>query len=175
MARWFWGSVLTVLVVVAGVGADHEKTEKAKHPGLERLKKLGGEWVVADPQGKPTNQVVSVYKLTAAGTAVHETIFPGAPHEMVTLYHLDGPDLVLTHYCALGNQPRLKADPKSPPNQLRFVFTGGSNLNPARDMHMHEGTITFVDDDRIESAWVAWKDGEPDSEHKVEMKLVRKK
>ena len=70
--------------------------------------------------------------------------------EMVSIYHLDGADLVMTHYCVLGNQPRMKADPKSPANQIRFEFAGGTNLDPAKDMHMHEGTLTFVDDDHIE-------------------------
>lgn len=179
MGRLFWGSGLVLLALAAWAGADEKKETKApadaKHPGLERLKKLTGEWLATDKDGKPTAQVVAAYKVTAAGSAVHETIFPGAAHEMVTVYHLDGKDLVLTHYCALGNQPRLKADPKSPANQLRFQFVGGSNLNPDKDMHMHEGTITFVDDDHIEWSWVAYKDGKPVEDHKVNVKLVRKK
>jgi hypothetical protein len=38
---------------------------------------------------------------------------------------MDGADLVMTHYCMLGNQPRMKADSKSPKNQIRFQFAGG--------------------------------------------------
>jgi len=30
-------------------------------------------------------------------------------HEMTNVYHMDGPTLVMTHYCAAGNQPRLRA------------------------------------------------------------------
>src|SRR5579883_2809635 len=97
--------------------------------GLEKMKKLAGTWVAADADGKPTDQVVSVIKVTAGGSAVHETLFPGQPQEMVSVYTADGPDLVMTHYCVLGNQPRMKADPKSPPNQIVFHFVGGSNLN----------------------------------------------
>jgi len=175
MARLFWSSAL-LLALAAWAGADDKKEPAgAKHAGLERIKKLAGEWLATDDKGKPTTQLVSVFKVTAGGSAVHETIFPGTDHEMVTVYHLDGPDLILTHYCMLGNQPRMKADPKSPANQLRFQFTGGSNLKPEKDLHMHEGTIIFVDDDHIESTWVAYKDGKPDADHKVTMKLVRKK
>ncbi len=177
MARPFWSSGLVLLALAAGTGAEdkHDTKAAAPHPGLERLKKLAGEWVATDVQGKPTAQLVTVFKVTAAGSAVHETVFPGTPHEMVTLYHRDGPDLVLTHYCAAGNQPRMKADPKSPPNQLRFQFTGGSNLNAAKDMHMHEGAITFVDDDHIEWSWTGYQDGKPANDHKVSLKLARKK
>jgi hypothetical protein len=168
------GLVLLALTVSA---RSEEKTVKAPaaQAGLERLKKLAGTWVEADKDGKPTDKVVSVIKVTAAGSAVHETLFPGQPHEMISVYHRDGEDLVMTHYCALGNQPRMKADPKSPPNQLRFQFAGGTNLDPAKDMHMHEGTITFVDEDHIEFAGVAWAGGKPAEGHCCAMKLVRKK
>ena len=147
----------------------------ATHAGLEKLKKLAGTWVEADKDGKPTDKVVSVIKVTAAGSAVQETLFPGQAMEMVSLYHLDKGDLVMTHYCALGNQPRMKADPKSPANQLKFLFAGGTNLDPAKDMHMHEGTLTFVDDDHIEFSGVAWVNGKPADDHCATMKLVRKK
>jgi hypothetical protein len=177
MRQSFWGGGLVLLVLAAWAAAEGKKEAKppAVHPGLERLKKLAGEWVAADDQGRPTDKLVSVFRVTAAGSAVQETIFPGSPHEMVTLYHRDGADLVLTHYCAAGNQPHMKADPKSPPNQLRFQFAGGSNLDPDKDMHMHEGSITFVDDDHIEWAWVGYQDGKPADGHKVSLKLVRKK
>ena len=177
MNRLFWGSGLLVVLFVAGAWAEDKPEPKAaaKNPGLERLKKLAGEWVALDEKGQPTDHVVSVFKVTAAGSAVHETIFPGTNHEMVTVYHLDGPDLVLTHYCALGNQPHLKADPKSPADKLVFQFVGGSNLDAAKDMHMHEGSFTFVDDDHLESSWAAWKDGKPMEGLKMSVKLVRKK
>jgi hypothetical protein len=74
----------------------------------------------------------------------------------------------------LGNQPRLKADPTSPTNHPCFLFAGGTNLDPARDKHMHEGTITFVDDDHIEWSGVCWEGGKPAKGHQCPMKLVRK-
>ena len=155
--------------------ADDKPAKPAPHPGLEKLKKLAGTWVEADKDGKPTDKVVSVIKVTAGGSAVQETIFPGQPMEMVSIYHLDGADLVMTHYCMLGNQPRMKADPKSPANQIRFQFAGGTNFDPAKDTHMHAATLTFVDDDHIEIAGEAWVDGKPCADHCATMKLVRKK
>jgi hypothetical protein len=177
MAQRFLVSGLVLLAFAAGARSEDKTKAPAKspHPGLERLKKLAGTWMEADKDGKPTDKVVSVIKVTAAGSAVHETLFPGQPHEMISVYYRDGDDLVMTHYCALGNQPRMKADPKSPPNQIRFQFAGGSNLDPAKDMHMHEGTLTFVDEDHIEFSGVAWVGGKPAEGHGCGMKLVRKK
>jgi hypothetical protein len=147
----------------------------ATHPGLEKLKKLAGTWVEADKDGKPTDKVVSVIKVTASGSAVHETLFPNTQMEMMSVYHLDKNDLVMTHYCMLGNQPRMKADPKSPANQIKWLFDGGTNLDPKKDMHMHSAVVTFVDADRIEIAGEAWADGKPCPDHCATMKLVRKK
>lgn len=183
MARRFLLCGLAVLAFGLGVGAEDkvakpvEKSAKAADgsAALEKLKKLAGTWVATDKDGKATDQVVSVVKVTAGGSTVHETLFPGEPHEMVSVYHLDKGELVMTHYCALGNQPKMKADPESPKNQIRFLFTGGTNLDPAKDKHMHEGTLTFLDDDHIEFCGVAWEDGKPSKDTCAPMKLARKK
>jgi hypothetical protein len=143
--------------------------------GLERMKKLAGTWVAADKDGRPTDQVMSVIKVTAGGSAVHETLFPGQPHEMVSVYTAEGPDLVMTHYCVLGNQPRMKADPNSPPDRIVFRFAGGANLNPAKDKHMHEATLTLVGEDRIEVSGTGWENGAPAKDMCCGLKLVRKK
>jgi hypothetical protein len=145
------------------------------NPAFETMKKLAGTWLAADKDGKPTDQVMSVIKVTAGGSAVHETLFPGQPHEMVSIYTLDGPDLVMTHYCVLGNQPRMKADAKAPPGQIVFRFAGGGNLDPKKDKHMHAATLTIVDDGHIELAGVGWEGGAPAKEMCCGFKLVRKK
>ena len=167
--------LMFLALTAAGRGDDAPAKAAPAHPGLEKLKKLAGTWVEADKDGKPTDKVVSVVKVTAAGSVVHETLFPGQPMEMVSVYHLDRGDLVMTHYCSLGNQPRMKADPKAPANQIRWVFAGGTNLDPAKDMHMHSGVVTFIDDDHIEFGGEAWVNGKPAPDHCGCMKLVRKK
>lgn len=175
LTRLSTGGLMLLLALTAASRGNDKPAAKPTHPGLERLKKLAGTWVMADKDGKPTDQVVSVFKVTAGGSAVIETIFPGQAHEMVSVYHADGKDLVMTHYCVLGNQPRMKADPKAPANQFVWKFVGGTNLDPAKDKHMHEGTLTLVDDDHLVMAGVAWEDGKPSKECCGEMKLVRKK
>jgi hypothetical protein len=179
MLRRFLVCGLLFVILEAGTyGADKDAGKLPPAPtnaGLEKLKKLAGTWVAADKDGKPTDQVVSIIKVTAGGSAVHETLFPGQPLEMISIYTVDGSDLIMTHYCVLGNQPRMKADPNSPPNQIRFKFADGANLDPKKDKHMHEGTLTFVDDDHIEMAGVAWEGGEPAKDSCCGLKLVRKK
>lgn len=159
----------------ASSGEDAPAKSQPGNPTFEKLKKLAGTWVEADKDGKPTDKVVSVIRVTAGGSAVQETIFPGDAMEMISLYHLDKGDVLMTHYCMLGNQPRMKADPASPPNQIRWKFTGGTNLDPAKDAHMHSSTLTFLDDDHIQIEGEAWEGGKPSPDHCGTMKLVRKK
>ena len=175
MKRYCIGAAM--LLALAGWSRADDKPAKAPapHAGLERMKKLAGTWVEADKDGKPTDQVASVIKVTAGGSAVVETLFPGQPQEMVSVYTADGPDLIMTHYCVLGNQPRMKADRNSPLNQIVFRFAGGTNLNPAKDRHMHEATLTIVGDDRIEVCGTGWENGAPAKEMCCGLKLVRKK
>lgn len=128
-----------------------------------------------DEKGQPTDQVVSVIRLTAGGSAIHETLFPGEPQEMVSIYTADGPNVVMTHYCVLGNQPQMKAKATSHGNKLNFEFVSGTNLEPTKDKHMHSAVLTFVDDDHIEVDGIGWEDGKPAEEMCGGMKLVRKK
>ena len=39
---------------------------------------------------------------------------------MATLYHLDGDQLMLTHYCSAGNQPRMRAATVSTEGVIEF-------------------------------------------------------
>lgn len=181
MRRTILGGMLTALTLTLSLASygDDKTAPKLPTPptnaALEKLKKLAGTWLLADNDGKPTDQVASIIKVTAGGSAVHETLFPGQPLEMVSIYTVDGPDLIMTHYCVLGNQPRMKADPKSPANQIVWRFAGGANLDPRKDKHMHEATLTILDDDRLEVNGVGWENGAPAKEMCCGLKLVRKK
>jgi hypothetical protein len=137
--------------------------EKAKQPRppskLDLVKKLAGNWVEVGEDGKPTGHVVTTYRITANGSAVEEKLFEGTDHEMVTIYNMDGDDLVLTHYCMLGNQPRMKAEKQTDPRTLVFNCAGGMNIKSEKDEHMHHAVITWKDDDHIHSEWQEVKEG----------------
>lgn len=134
-----------------------------------KLAALAGDWASADD---PT-VVVATYRVTAGGSAVMETLFPGQPHEMVTMYTRDGDSLVLTHYCSAGNQPRMRCRPAADAKALAFEFESGTGMEPA-DLHMHSATLT-PGADKLVAEWAAWSNGKPDPEHKVRLELVRRR
>jgi hypothetical protein len=140
--------------------------------GLARLKDLQGDWIDVDGAFGEKGKVAATYRVTAGGSTVVETFPLGAKEEMVTVYHLDGGDLALTHYCAGNNQPRMKSKGLQG-NTLIFDFAGGANIDPAQTSHMHGAKIEFVSRDEIKATWQNWNHGKPD--HAAVLRLVRKK
>jgi hypothetical protein len=127
-----------------------------------KLKSLEGNWNNKTSHGDhgPASDTKVTYRLTGAGSALVETDFPGSNHEMVSVYHLDRDELRMTHYCAAGNQPRLKLDrAASTPTRLVFSFDGGSNLDPAKDMHIHGLVMEFHEGGNVDCAWDAFAGG----------------
>ncbi|MBL8880325.1 MAG: hypothetical protein JNG88_14525 [Phycisphaerales bacterium] len=180
MLRQNWAkTMLALLISISAVAVGQDKTGEEKHPAppsnpvLEKMRKLAGEWIEAQPEsGKPA-QTVSVFRVVGAGSAVAETMFPGSDHEMITMYHLDGDVLTLTHYCAMGNQPRMKARPGKDANKIEFEFSGGTNVDEKKGAHMHSMILTFVDDNNITEEWTHYTDGK--STGGATFKLTRKK
>lgn len=169
--------VAVVVATLLAAGADPTAGATAAGqasalPALERFKALAGDWVAAeDGEMVKKGDLVARYAVTAAGSAVVETVFPGSPHEMVTVYHADGGDLVLTHYCMAGNQPRMRA--KSPTgSRVELAFDGATNIDPARDRHMHSAWVDFVGPNEIRSEWTEHSAGQ--TALVVKMHLVRK-
>jgi hypothetical protein len=153
--------ILTVIVAAAAVqpGLCGE-TATGGQSAFDRIKGLAGTWEGTAGEGKDAFPVTVQYRVTANGTAVMETLFPGTPHEMVTIYTRDGDGVVLTHYCAEGNQPLMKLDAStSKPDELRFAFAGGNNIDPATTTHMHELTLHLLNGDHLQSDWTLFKEG----------------
>ena len=160
----FLGSLLAV-AMVGGAAA-----EITAGDAFETLKGMAGTWrgtpegsgAEAEAEAEAVGEVVHEIQVSAAGTVVMETMGPGTEHEMINMYHLDGDDLVLTHYCAGGNQPRMRLDRDSSTGQrLVFDFDGGTNLDPDADHYIRAAEITLTGDGGMVSAWTSWSAGEP--------------
>ena len=167
-------AVVVALVLAAGAAAAAPAPAPARPTSapLERFKTLAGEWVAAeDGDMVKKGDLVARYAVTASGTAVVETVFPGSEHEMVTVYHADGPDLVLTHYCMEGNQPRMRAR-DAQGSRFEFAYDGGTNIDPKRDRHMHSATFDLASANEIRSEWSELAEGKP--VFVARMHLVRK-
>jgi hypothetical protein len=164
--------VAAFLVALTARATAADKASTAGAPRFEAIKALAGDWVEIGKDGKPTDKIVTSFRVTAAGSAVQETFFPGSDHEMITMYHRDGADLILTHYCTLGNQPRMKAEPGDDAKHIVFRFVDGTNLKPNEDQYMNHAEFTIESKDRLKTHWIACKEGK--ACHDVTFDLARK-
>jgi hypothetical protein len=133
------------------------KPEAGKSATFEKFKALAGDWV--GKKGADGPEMAVQYKVTSGGSAVVETIMPGTDHEMVTVIHPDGDNIILTHYCMIGNQPQMKAPGNVDGNKVAFTFVKATNLKSDKDLYMHDVTFTFVDKDTLKSEWTHFVDG----------------
>lgn len=148
---------------------EHKQTEP-KNAAFDRFKQLTGEWTGKGMMEGKEQEIRVIYKVTSGGSAVVETIFPGTPHEMVTVIHPDGDALLLTHYCMLGNQPHMKAMPKAGDNKVAFEFVKATNLKSEKDMYMRSATFTFVDKDTLKTEWTHYNEGKEAGKGVFELK-----
>lgn len=147
--RW---TVMVALFLLAGAMAAQQP-----QPGLEKLKTLVGEWEGTNGQGK---QAGVSYRLLSGGTALEEVLDEKTEnHNMITVYHVDGNRLLMTHYCAANNQPRMQGQ-STPDGKLVFRFVGATNLASPSAGHMHGLVVTFVDRDHFTQEWAWHENGE---------------
>ncbi len=155
--------VLSASVVMAGNDA---------HKTFDLVKSMEGNWAGKNQQGQP---VEVTFRSTAGGSAImseihgHDPMKDG-PENMVTMFHMDGDRLLMTHYCGAGNQPRMKvisADAKS----VSFEFVDGTNIAPGGG-HMQTVTFSLPDADHQTEEWVFLDHGK---EHRELFTLERVK
>ena len=139
-------SIATLMVVFS---ASLVMAESDAHKSFDLLKGMEGNWTGKNQQGQPL-QVT--FRLTAGGSALMSEIHGHGAENMVTMFHMDGDRLLMTHYCGAGNQPRMKvisSDAKS----VSFEFFDGTNIGPGAG-HMQHATFSQPDSDHHTEEWV---------------------
>jgi hypothetical protein len=122
---------------------------------------MPGMWEGKTPEGQPL-QVN--FKVTSAGSAVMSEIL--GEHSMISMFHLDGPDkLLMTHYCTVGNQPRMQAIVSPDGKTVTFNLIGATNLSTPDAGRMQRMVLTLLDDNHHTEEWTF-------TDHGKEMKEV---
>jgi hypothetical protein len=140
-------SVVAVVIIVFAASIAMAQSDARK--SFDMLKGLEGNWSGKNTQGQP---VQVTFRMTAGGSALMSEILGHGPENMITMFHMDGDRLLMTHYCGAGNQPRMKviaSDAKS----VSFEFFDGTNIGPG-DGHMQHVTFTQPDADHHVEEWL---------------------
>jgi hypothetical protein len=162
--------VASLVLAAAASHAESPKSERSSDAAaFARLKTLAGEWEADTRMGKTRIS----YEIIAGGTALVEKETAEKMPAMLTVYHLDGDRLLLTHYCMAGNQPRMQAKTyNAESGELEFQFLDATNL-PAGGGHMHNAKFRFVDNNHLATAWEFYENGAPKMSESAEYTRVR--
>jgi hypothetical protein len=118
---------------------------------FNRLKVLTGEWEGKTSQGKP---VTVSFRDTAGGSALMSEIHGMDAENMISMFHLDGPNrLLMTHYCGVGNQPRMAATSSPDGKTITFDFLDATNLSTPDTGHMQRVVVTILDPNHHTEDW----------------------
>jgi GH24 family phage-related lysozyme (muramidase) len=171
------GLALGLATALAGTPPGAESaagTERAAlaRAAFDRFRALEGSW-----EGRSTKGWVEdvSFRTIAGGSAVVETSFDAHPGEtMLTVVHMDGAELTLTHYCVAKNQPHMRATAFSDGGRtVTFEFAGGGNLADRNRGHMDGAVFRFEDADHVVARWSWYENG---SERWMEeIRMVRKR
>ncbi len=170
--------LLSIICAVPAAGepqAEHATHAEATAPSpLDRYIALAGVWegTATHGEGEPEPATVT-YAVTAGGSAVVETEFPGTKHEMVTVYYMVGDELRLTHYCMLANQPTMAASFGDNPDVISFRYVEGTNIETGNEMHMREVDFEFLGPDHYTAKWTSYMDGQPGMCAVLDLKRVQ--
>ncbi len=164
---------MTALALAVGLGLLVASPAATAEPGsvFEKFKALAGEW---EGQRRDGQAVKVSYQVLSGGSAVVETLTEFAEEvTMVTVYHMDGDDVRMTHYCSAQNQPRMKAAAVSPDARVvSFEFVDVTNLAQPTDGHMQNLEITFKDRNHITQKWT-WLENERTTDNTFTLTRVR--
>jgi len=146
------------LIIALPVFSDMPQQPLPSSESFDALKALQGTWVGmadADHDGKKES-VKLTYRSTSAGSALEETVFAGSSHEMISIYTLNKGKVMMTHYCALGNQPRMQ-EVSASKSQIKLEKKEVGNMKDPKEPHMGALMVTIKDKDHFEQAWTLYK------------------
>jgi hypothetical protein len=141
-------------VIVVALAATAALAQSDAQKSFTQLRALAGSWEGKSQDGMP---LLVSFRETAGGSALMSEI--QGDHGMISMFNLDGPNTILmTHYCAAGNQPRMQASVSPDGKTFTFTFIDGTNI-AANAGHMQQMVLTILDDNHHTEDWTFLNQG----------------
>ena len=154
MNRYPLHFLLTIHMLILGTAAlaTAVSAQTDAQKAFNAIKNMPGIW-----EGKAADgRAVRVdFRVTAGGSAVMSEIKGDGPENMISMFHLDGPNrLLMTHYCGAGNQPRMQGSVSPDGKTITFTFIDATNLAAPDAGHMQRMVLTMIDENHHTEEWV---------------------
>lgn len=163
------GIVFGCAAFISAASAEQAENSRA----LAQIKGLIGSWsgTFQWTGGRHDSGLMNAtYYLTGNGSAVVENLMNESTPVMTSVYHLDGPDLRMTHFCGAQNQPRLKAHRIDLDHgAIDFEFVDATNLRSPDTPHVHGLEIRLVDSNHLTLTFL-FQSGPVESREEINLK-----
>src|SRR3974390_780862 len=141
---------LTTIALILAATAAVAQTDSQK--ACAAIKSLPGTWEQKGPDGK---MLEVTFKVVSGGSAVMSEIMGMGAEDMISMFNMDGPNrLLLTHYCGIGNQPRMQASISPDGKTFTFNYVDATNLSAPDAGHMQKMVLTVLDENHHTEDWL---------------------
>ena len=114
----------------------------------------------------------ATYYSTGNGSAIVENLIIDGTPTMTSVYHMDGTNLRLTHFCAAQNQPRFKATSVDlAQGVIKFSLVDVTNLRSPDAGYVHGLEVRLLDPSHITLDFL-FEGGGKQSTERVDLKRV---
>jgi hypothetical protein len=142
---------------------NHSHVENSKADvtrAFEKFKSLVGKWKAKTEKGF---DAYIYFESVSNGTAVHERFIDEGDKvhsNIVTVYFRDKEALMANHFCAMGNQPRLRTTQIAADlSEMTFSLLDITNLKTPEAAHMYKVTYKFQDPNHMATIWTMRQGG----------------
>jgi hypothetical protein len=136
-------------IAIVAIAATSAFAQSDAQKAFTAIKSMPGTWEGQNAKGP----VQVTFKTVSNGSAVVSEIL--GKEDMISMFNMDGADrLLLTHYCGIGNQPRMQASVSPDGKTVTFNYVDATNLSAPDAGHMQRMTLTMLDDNHHTEEWV---------------------
>ena len=155
---------VVALMLMAGCASRHAPPPSAAARGVADLEShidrhtdalwqsmqrtLPGTWVLATPKSDAERAFHITYASYSRQSVILETWGAGGARPTITTLAPNGGNLVLVHYCAQGNQPRLRLT-SADSREAVFAQFDVTNLQPDQSMMIRRALTISEDGQRV--------------------------
>ena len=155
-----WGVLLFSFAALSMPLLAQNNSERA----FATFKSLNGRWAI-ESDGK-TLPIEMRYEVGSKESIVMEQF-----GKELSVIYLDGENLLMTHFCNAGNQPRLRLKKVSQPGGLEFEMFDITNLKDASTPHVERIVYKVIDGRRM-TLEILWKKGQSEESEKYTLSRI---